>query len=71
MLFVREETNVFSPTSYLNLGTGEAGGGSQDSPNAKSRVSALATARAAGEGILGEGGICWPRLCRVGEPTQS
>lgn len=57
--------------SYLNFGTGEAGGGSQDSPIANSLVSALATALAAGEGILGEGGICCPRLWRVGEPTQS
>lgn len=56
---------------YLNFGTGHDGGGSHDNPIVSRRVSADATARAAGEGTLGDGGICWPRLCLIGDPTQS
>ena len=52
-------------------GIGEVDGGSQDSPEESRRVSALATARAGGLGGAGVGGICCPRLCLNGEPTQS
>ena len=44
-----------------NLGRGEVGGGSQDRPLVSSLVSAVATARAGGEGMAGAGGTCWPR----------
>lgn len=56
---------------YRNFGTGDAGGGSQDRPIESKRVRADATARAAGEGTLGDGGICWPLRCLIGEPTHN
>ena len=47
---------------YLNFGMGEVGGGCQESPSASSLVSAVATARAGGEGIAGAGGTCVERF---------
>ncbi len=55
----------------LNLGTGDVGGGSQERPEARSFVRADATARAGGDGAEGAVGICWPRRCLRGDPTQS
>ena len=57
--------------TYLNFGTGEAGGGSHCNPLASSLVKALATALAAGVGTDGVGGTCCVLLCLTGEPTQS
>ena len=55
----------------LNLGTGDVGGGSHDSPEASRRVNAVATALAGTVGGTGVGGTCCPRLCLNGDPTQS
>jgi hypothetical protein len=43
---------------YLNLGTGDQGGGSQLRPFVRSFVSALATAWADGVGVVGEATAC-------------
>ena len=55
----------------LNLGTGDVGGGSHESPDASSRVNAVATALAGTVGGTGVGGTCCPRLCLSGDPTHS
>ena len=64
-------TFTYLTETYLNFGTGEAGGGSHCNPLASSLVKALATALAAGVGTDGVGGTCCVLLCLTGEPTQS
>ncbi len=54
----------------LSFGTGEAAGGCQLRPLARSVVSELATARAAGEGTVGVWGMS-VLLCLTREPTHN
>ena len=57
---------------HLNLGIGEEGGGSQESPLASSLAKAEAMARAGGDGKMGLAGAGWPRLWwRIGDPTHN
>lgn len=55
----------------LNLGTGDGGNLSQDSPRISRQLRDVATLRAPREGGAGASGICCPLRCLIGDPMHS
>lgn len=53
------------------MGTGEAGGGVQESPACRRFARADATALAAADGGVTGVATCCPLRCRKGDPTHS